>query len=192
MKIPGTRIKFSISPAAPAAWAALAALGSPAWIAALIGALALHEAGHLAAMRAFCVAVKAVRIRAVGIEITRADKLTSYRADAAVALAGPAASFIGAAALAAPVAAIRCFGAASLALGALNILPVRGLDGGAAAQALITRALGADRARPVLRGISLFFAAALWLFACWIFLVTAGNFSLFALAAILLAANADA
>ena len=95
-----------------------------------VTAVAAHEAGHI-------FAVKLLRRRVCGAALTPFGvtlqcPLSSYRDDMLCAAAGPAASFLFAAAALVGASAYTASPAAyiSLMLGALNLLPAQGLDGG--------------------------------------------------------------
>ena len=103
------------------------------WVAV---AVAVHEAGHILAIRALGGRIESLRLTGVGAVLrTRRAGLCSYREECLVALAGPLASLL--LALGAGTWA-RVFGGAdaylltgiSLALGVFNLLPAGPLDGG--------------------------------------------------------------
>ena len=178
------KTKITFSPAFFVCWGCAVLLEPNVWLGCIAGAMAWHEAGHLLLIYATGGGINGLRFRAAGLEIVRAAGLRSYLADAAVSLAGPIFSIIGALSLALS-GHWRFFGAASLMLGLLNLLPIRGLDGGEGLFALLCLPLGPERAGRILRGLSLIFAVLLWMLAVWIMLVTGGNFSLFVLSVFL-------
>ena len=103
------------------------------WVAV---AVAVHEAGHILAIRALGGRIESLRLTGVGAVLrTRRAGLCSYREECLVALAGPLASLL--LALGAGTWA-RVFGGAdaylltgiSLAQGVFNLLPAGPLDGG--------------------------------------------------------------
>ena len=113
-------------------------------------AAAVHELGHVAAVRALGGRVGSFRLTGVGAVIQpRRERMFSYGEECLVALAGPAASVllaIGAATWG------RHFGGAdaylltgvSLALGVFNLLPIGPLDGGRILRAVASRWAGPD------------------------------------------------
>ncbi len=124
----------------------------------LLLAAALHELGHLTALRAVRGSGAAVRLGVFGAEIVL-PPLPAGRA-ALVALAGPALNLLAAAL---PLPAV--FRAVSLLLGVFNLLPLRPLDGGQLLLLLTERffpapARAADAAERAFLGAAL--AAALW------------------------------
>ena len=184
------KVKFSISPFAPICWAGAAVMMTPERYACFAAALAVHEAAHLAAMKARGVGVTAVRVCPAGLEITRGDGGSSYAADAAVSLSGPAASVVTGGACIAAGGLFRVYGIFSLILGVLNALPIYGLDGGYALRSILLGRISAERAERASRAVSLAATFVMWVFSVWIMLVTDGSFTLFALSCALFAAQA--
>jgi len=178
------KTKITFSPAFFVCWGCAVLLEPNVWLGCIAGTIAWHEAGHLIFIALAGGGIREVRFRAAGLEIMRAPGLRSYRADAAVSFAGPIFSFIGALTLAMS-GYWRFFGAASLLLGSLNILPIRGLDGGEGLYALLCSLVSPECASKVMRVSSFVFVTALWMLAVWIMLVTGGNFTLFVLSVFL-------
>ena len=118
-------------------------------------AAAVHELGHVAAVKALGGRVASLRLTGVGAVIRpQRPRLFSYWEECLVALAGPAASFL----LALGAAAWgRHFGGGdayllagvSLAFGVFNLLPVGPLDGGRILRALTNRWAGPDAGEKV-------------------------------------------
>ena len=93
-------------------------------------AAAVHEGGHLLALRLLGREVAGLRLTAFGLELRLGPGRLSYGRELAAALAGPAASLLGAW-LAARWGQFLLAGV-SLGLGLFNLLPVSPLDGGRA------------------------------------------------------------
>lgn len=184
-----TKQKITFSPAFFLFWTAMLLLEPCVWLCYIAAAMALHEAGHLLCIMLVGGGVRRIRFCASGMEIERRQTLNSYPADIAVALSGPFFSFIGATGLLFSSVEIRFFGAASLMLGLINLLPIRTLDGGEALFALICQ-WNEERASRISRALSILFSVLLWMLAVWIMLVTGGNFSLFALSVLLFLSSA--
>lgn len=185
-----TKPKITISPGFFVFWTAMILLEPCVWLGYIAAAMAWHEAGHLICILLTGCGIDRIRFCASGVEIERRQRLNSYPADLAIALSGPICSLIGGAGLLCTPTGVRFFGAASLMLGILNALPIGGLDGGAAAYALICIFANEERARRISRALSLIFCVMLWMAAVWIMLMTGGNFSLFALSAVLFTSTA--
>lgn len=119
----------------PGFWLLLAAVWflDPVILLPALLAAACHELGHCAALRVLGVRVRALRLSALGAELTPAQALP-YALELPVALAGPCASLL-CAALAARWGRFL-FAGLSLALGVFNLLPILPLDGGRAVGSL--------------------------------------------------------
>lgn len=144
----------------------------------------LHELGHLAAAWGWGVPVKALRLDLFGARM-ELDGLLSYRAELAVAAGGPLVSLL-AAALVYPLGRLwdeaYLFAAVSVGLGLLNLLPVRGLDGGrmlACGLSLLFGERGADVTLRVTTGLAL---GGLWLLSVYALLRAGETLSLFVFA----------
>lgn len=174
----------------------LALAVSPACIVfSVLFAAALHECGHLLALRAFHVPVEGLRLTALGASLY-ANGLSrlSYGRELLVTLAGPAANLLCGFLLA--LAAQRLASAegfvlagAQLLLGAFNLLPIPPLDGSRALYLAVAFFLGPHRgdAAAALAGLSV--SLALLLAALRLFARTGGGvLFLFAAAALFLGA----
>ena len=122
-------------------WLPLAAaimIAPPSLTAAVLLAAALHESGHLAALRAFRVPVEGLRLGAFGAVLyAPGARRLSYGRELFVTLAGPGANLL----FAPPLAALSAylgwewgflFAGANVLLGVYNLLPIPPLDGGRA------------------------------------------------------------
>ena len=127
---PPERTRVRVSPGAPALLAVFVWLSSPEVLGAVLLAALCHELGHYAALRRRGGWVRAVRISALGAEMQVAGRM-SYGGELLAVAAGPACNLLLWALLSLtgwpPLAP---FAGAHLILGALNLLPVRPMDGG--------------------------------------------------------------
>jgi stage IV sporulation protein FB len=127
------------------AWFALENGWQP--LAALLSAAALHELGHLAALRCCGVWPTAFCLSPFGAELEFPAGRLSYGQELLAALAGPGANFLCAVGLSwaarrgLPAFFFSAAGAHAV-LGAFNLLPLCPLDGGRALRLLLTWALG--------------------------------------------------
>ena len=131
---------------------------------AVLIAAAVHECGHLLAAKLLGIPLCNIRLELLGARITPA-RLLSYREECLLSLAGPLFSVLLAAGtfpLGSSVRFCSTLAAVSLLLGILNLLPVRGFDGGRALSAVLCVLTG-DRAAAVVSAILSF----LLLFFVW-------------------------
>ena len=182
--------KITVSPLAPVCWAAASMMMPVGQLVSFAAALAVHEAGHIAAIKLCGAGITAVRVRPAGLELARDGSPTSYAADAAISLAGPAASILTGAACLATGGVLRLYGVLSMILGLFNALPVIGLDGGAALTAALACRLAPDTAGRIARAVSMTVTVILWVASVGIMLTTGGSFTLFAVSCLLFASQA--
>jgi len=144
-----------------------------------LAAALCHEAGHLAAMQLLGVTVREIEITLFGAEIRSLPCAQSTLRQTVIFASGAAANLICALLLLLPEHApmLDFFAACSLVLAILNLLPIRTLDGGCIAEALLGRFVPAhaDRIMDVLSAATL---AILWLGAVYMLLFFGGNVSL--------------
>lgn len=109
----------------------------------VLSAAALHELGHYLVLRLFGAKIISLRLEVFGAVMETDSGGLSYGRELAAVLAGPAANFLCAFALASPqIPDWYAPAGAHLALGLFNLLPVRPLDGGRAVWLTLTWALG--------------------------------------------------
>lgn len=114
----------------------------PRTVTALLFAVLLHEAGHIACIKAARLPLSRVILLPFGAVLDTGTRLCSYLTECAVYLSGPAASLLGAAvavfgADAEEMNLAFCFCVLSLGLGCFNLLPLPGLDGAGALRSLL-------------------------------------------------------
>lgn len=185
--IPGTKVRVSVFVLPVAA----ALLVSPDAVCLLcaIGAALCHEAGHLFAMRLCGLHVERVSIYPFGADIRVRETLCSYTADCAVALAGPFVNLLFGGVFfllfrAFPTVPLLSTAASHLFLCAVNLFPVKGLDGGAALYALLMHR-GGERAERAFFCVSTAAFGVLCAFALALFRFTGYNLSLLLICAYL-------
>lgn len=140
-------VKYKISAGAIVLFSLLFFFDDTGAVSAMVPAVALHELGHLAAMRYYGARVKSFSLSSFGLEIDYSG-LISNKHTAVSLFAGPL--FGGIWAVAAMLIATPFFslsGAISLMLTVFNLLPVLPLDGGR----LISCFFGEDKAKKISR-----------------------------------------
>ena len=157
-------------------------------MAAVAVAAMLHEMGHGLAAWGWSVPIRSMKLDLFGARLELGG-LTGYTAELSVAAGGPLASLV-CFALLRPWGAesgwTGMLGTASLGLGLLNLLPVRGLDGGrmlSCALALTAGERAADVTLRVTTGLAL---GCLWLLSVYALLRAGETLSLFVFSVCLL------
>lgn len=161
--------------------------GDKGWQTALLTAALLHEVGHLMAAALCGVRVERVTLYPFGVDMVLATRpLRSYGTDLFIAVSGAGVNLLAA-----------CFtrllggegvgAACHLGLAVLNLMPIRGLDGGTALELLCRRFLLPSHAEGVVRTVSFVTLLALWTVAVYLLFVSASDPSLFVLVCFLFA-----
>ena len=179
---------LQIDPVAVAVLLALLFTERVETVCALCLAICAHEAGHLLAARLLKIRVEKLRFGLLGARIGVAG-LQSYKQEALLAVAGPAASLV-CAAVAFPLRSVGFFGsfcALSLILGGLNLLPVQTFDGGRIVSCLFALRFGEAFSMRVFRWLSFGFLTLLWCFSVYLLLRAGSGVSWLGFSATLLA-----
>lgn len=137
-------VRLRVEPGAFFTFAALLLFLKEGELIPVIAALAVHEAGHLAAICACGLRPVSLIAGTGGFIICYRDG--DYKKDAVAALAGPALSLL-AALCASTLHASRFFAGLNAAFAAFNLIPISGLDGGRAMSALLSVRCSADTVR---------------------------------------------
>ncbi|MBQ8551190.1 MAG: site-2 protease family protein [Clostridia bacterium] len=139
-----------------------------------------HELGHLAVMLALGVPVREIELTLFGAEIRTPPLTTRTAGTVAVYAAGAAANLLSAAVIfLIPNRSFEAefFAVCSISLAALNLLPIRSLDGGCILEAVVTR-LAPPHMSAILDVVSFVSLFLLWLTAVYLLLICGGNLSL--------------
>lgn len=177
---------ISISPLA-FVFAAILFVDGTVYALITFAAAAVHELGHLAAALVTRTPISRVTLLPLGAVITLGEPCP-YSADIIVKLAGGGANLLSAGVCATARRVFALSGAAdiaavyfivcSIALAAINLLPVRTLDGGEALYSLLCLWKDPHFAERVMRVISLCALFPLWVVAGFTLFYTGGNFTL--------------
>lgn len=134
----------------------------------LLAAL-LHELGHILCACLLGIPLTGCSVRPCGAFLSFDFSRTSYRREGCVHLAGAGMGLITA------VAAVRIFGGKaayfagiSVVLAAVNLLPVRGFDGGGVLQCLLAAVFPPEKGEIVCRIVSLLVTLLLWTAVLWV------------------------
>ncbi|MBE6963799.1 MAG: hypothetical protein E7443_04240 [Ruminococcaceae bacterium] len=142
----------------------------------VLGAAAVHEAGHWVALRCLGGEVRRLQLNVFGAVMETDSRRLTYGQEVLALLAGPAANFLGAAIAAGfRLAEARVFLGANLVLCLFNLLPIRPLDGGRVLELLVSRCWGDGAGEQATRVVSLCFSLLLCLFLCGLMGVTGGS-----------------
>ncbi len=156
-------------------------LFSPHYLPYLAAAVAIHESGHILAARLCGIRLRELRLGLLGASLCPEGALFSYKKEIVLCLAGPMASLLSAA-LAFHLFALDgdgMFFLSSLALGTLNLLPVKDFDGGRTLYALCCLAATERAAARILKISSFAVLFLLWSFSLYLLLRVGSSLSLF-------------
>lgn len=157
-------------------------------VAAVALAAILHELGHVAVAWGWSIPIRSLRLDLFGARM-ELEGLTGYAAELAVAAGGPLVSILGSA-LARPLGEVLTgaylFSSVSLGLGLLNLLPVRGLDGGRILSCALSLTAGERVADVTLRITTGLALGGLWLLSVYALLRVGEALTLFTFALCLL------
>ena len=154
------------------------------YILVLLSCIFIHEMGHIIFIKLNGFNILGIEILPFGINITADNKLASYKTDIMVALSGPAVNITAAFVI---FLVIKLNGYVSvlffafmtnLIYAAVNLFPVRSLDGGKAASDILKIFLPEHMAQVVFSVISAVFLGILSLSAFFVLMVTGYNFTL--------------
>ena len=184
VKIPFTCVRVSLAAFVMAA--ALFYADFSVFTAIVLISAAIHEAGHLTALSVLGAKIYGVTVLPFGAVIRSDAERLPYAREAAVALAGALFNF--AAGLSAEVFYLLhhdmyslFFCASNFFLAAVNLIPVRTLDGGRALEAMLYAKLPPEKAERYAESVSYIAFVVLTFAALAMLAVTGCNFSLIVL-----------
>lgn len=152
---------------------------------ALICAIVIHELGHLGAARILGIPLVRFRLNPLGGVLTFDFSRISYGREAAVHLSGPLAGLVSGA-VGGMLAKDCFFTGISVVLACVNLLPIRGLDGGGILRCVLSRFCNPDTVWRIGEICSVTGVLLLWSAVLWIELRVTANLGLMAFAAMLL------
>ena len=138
----------------------------------------IHELGHYFAARICRAAPTRIVIYPFGADMALPIGLRSYKADIFIALSGPSLNLI-LFFLGITLSLGEFFCACNLALAFINLMPIRGLDGGTVLENLLLTFITPKTAERVLLGVTFFILFFLYLFSVYFLFSGVGDPSLF-------------
>jgi len=148
----------------------------------LVLAVLIHEGGHILAARLAKAPLTAFTAGPQGFSLAFDFSALSYGRECFVLLSGSAAGLLASALAFAIDRDAAYFSAVSAVLSLVNLLPVKGLDGGAALSCVLSCFLLPDTVCRITGAVSLTAALLFWMAAVWIQLRIHVNLSLLAAA----------
>ena len=154
------------------------------YILVVLSCIFIHEMGHVIFIKTNKFNILSIEILPFGINIIKDNKLTSYKTDIMIALSGPALNVITAFVI---FLIIKLNGYVSILFfafltniiyAAINLFPVKSLDGGIAVSDVLKIYLPEHLARIIFSVISAVFLGILSLFALFVLMITGYNFTL--------------
>ena len=145
-------------------------------------AAAFHELGHLCAARLLKIPIRTLRLDLLGARLDTVGRMLSYGEEWLLCWAGPMFSFLlsGGLSFLWDVSQFsRLLSCASLLLGLLNLLPIKGFDGGRMLASAISAVAGEGAAEYALRLTSFLFLFLLWAVSVFFLLRAGDGLSLF-------------
>lgn len=155
-------------------------------------AAAVHELGHVLAALLLHMRLDSFSLGLLGARLGLSLPLYSYRSELLLSLSGPLINLVTGGAALYIYRAVRCdallfFGVAGLFLAALNLLPVRGFDGGRIFTCLIAPRFGIYAAERVLGVLSFVCIWLLWGTSVYLMLRLGSSLALFVFSSALFA-----
>lgn len=132
-------------------------------------AAVLHELGHIFCARLLGIPLTGCSVRPCGALLTFDFSRTSYLREGCVHLAGAGTGLITAAAtvwIFGEKAA--CFSGISAVLAVVNLLPIRGFDGGGGLQCLLSAVFPPETSEKICRTVSVIVILLLWTAVLWV------------------------
>ena len=157
---------------------------SSSYLPALILSVAIHECGHVAAARICGIRLSELNLGIFGAALTPSDSIYSYKKEVLLCLGGPAFNFISAFLYHSITKNTdSLFIVSSLSLGILNLLPIKGFDGGRICEAMLCIILGPQKSTGIINLISFFCLFGTWTISVYLLIKASASLSLFVFSA---------
>lgn len=146
----------------------------------LVLAVLIHEGGHILAARMVKAPLTSLSVGIYGFSMAFDFTALSYGKECFVLLAGSGLGLITAGLAAGFSKSMAYFSAASVVMAVINLLPIRGLDGGEALSCILSLFFLPDRTHGIMKAVSWSAAILFWIASVWIQLRIRPNLSLLA------------
>ena len=151
---------------------------------ASLAAIILHECGHIFAAKTMKIKMSECKIDIFGAALTPLSNDFSYKDEIFLCICGPAANILTALAvfpycLFTQNKVTLYFILASFSLALLNLIPIKGFDGGRIFFSLLCLLSDIDVAEKVLSAVSFICILILWIMSVYFLLMARSNLSLF-------------
>lgn len=176
------KLTFSISPATCILLFCMIATTPLDQFTSCICAATLHELGHIAAAQLLDIRLSHMKLDVLGARLSTTGKLYSYIKVAVLCFAGPFINFLFFA-VCFPFSSsfpwLNHFCLANLSLGALNLIPIDGFDGGRILYGLLCKIFSLHTAQRISVVLSFCSLLLLWMLSVWLLLRTGTSLTLF-------------
>ena len=156
-------------------------VASPHYFLPVVLVVALHESGHVLMARVCKIRLRELKLGIFGAALSPQSCLYSYKKEILLCLGGPLMNFLSVLVVTAffDTPNFEYFKECSIALGALNLLPISGFDGGRIFTALLSMRLSPRTVEAVSKIISFILIFTLWSFSVYLLIKISSSLSLF-------------
>ncbi len=156
-------------------------VASPRYFLPVIFAITLHELGHVLMARVCKIQLRELKLGIFGAALSPQSCLYSYKKEILLCIGGPLVNFLSAITVTAffDTPSFEYFKECSIALGALNLLPISGFDGGRIFSALLSMILPPRAVEALSKIISFILIFTLWCFSVYLLIKISATLSLF-------------
>ena len=156
-------------------------VASPNYFLPMLCSIAIHELGHVLMAKVNRIQLRELKLGIFGAALSPQNYLYSYKKEILLCLGGPLANFLSAFAVSSffDTEPLEYFKMSSFALGALNLLPISGFDGGRIFSAFLSMLFSPRTVQAVSKTISFILIFTLWCFSVYLIMKISASLSLF-------------
>ncbi|MBO7310038.1 MAG: hypothetical protein J6U86_01445 [Clostridia bacterium] len=148
---------------------------------AMLCSVAIHEIGHIFMAKIRRIDLRELSVGIFGASLTTEHALFSYFDEVLLCLGGPLFNYASALIW---ITLTKCppssfFVVSSLGLGTLNMLPIKGFDGGRIATAILSFILSIEKANSIIKFLSFVFIFSLWCFSLYLLMKKGASMTVF-------------